>query len=425
MRKQRGYWDKKENRVKEIRNAVEKMDKPLTQITKKDFIKIRLGGLIVKYDNLFQLLKEGGYGIKKREMKVVPKGYWDKKENRVDAVIHLVKKLRKNPSKITKEDFFKNGLATVVSKTGSYKSALREAGYDVSPKVDWTKKESRANAIRNMVGGLNKPLKDITTNDFKAHKLYGLLSKYYNTSPHRALKEAGYTIRRYEMHTKPANYWDKRERRIKAVRKMVERTGKQPREITANDFIANDLWGMLQIGYNASPFAALKDAGLVEHEWEMKCSPNYWNKKENRINSVNWVVEKTGKKPSEIRSADFTKYRMYGLLKRFKTYKEALREAGYNIEITAKNKPRFPRGYWNEKENRVNAVKNMVKKLDKSCNKITIKDFEKNGLSSLLTKYIDENCKSFSRGEFFTFDEGYLLEYKGRVKRALKEAELI
>ena len=65
------------------------------------------------------------------------------------------------------------------------------------------------------------------------------------------------------------------------------------------------------------------------------------------------------------------------------------------------------------------------KKLGKKPGEIKKQDFLDNRLGGLLERYADEKCKSFSKGEIFTFDEGYLLKYKGRVTRGLKEAEIV
>jgi len=495
-----GYWNKKENRIKAIKEVMSKTGKPATHLTRKDFIHYGYATLLWKYKTMFQMVKEAGYNVNPWEMKTISPHFWDDKENRIHAVIWLVRKLKKPAYEVTMIDFVNNGLSNLVRTVGSHRKALREAGYNVEcydrknakpsgywnkkenivkavkemlektgkspsdiigkdfrdsgltgvlvkyngspgaaledagyrveplkrkyiPHGYWNKKENRVKVIRDMVEKLNKPMKNITYKDFKDFRLLGLLTSRYNKSPWKALKDAGYTIGRTQLHTKPGHYWDKKERGIKAVRKMVEKTGKDPMEITTKDFMEHNLGGMLYSKYNGSPFYALKEAGLVSNEWEMRYSPRCWHKKENRIKAVKWLVEKTGKNPSDITVSDFNSHGIYGLVKWTKSHKKALKEAGYNVEI--KTIKSLPHGYWGKKENRVNAVKEFVKKLDKKPGEITKQDFLDNSLTGLLDRYADEKCKSFSKGEIFTFDEGYLLEYKGRVTRALKEAEIL
>ncbi|MDI6917917.1 MAG: hypothetical protein QMC80_09010 [Thermoplasmatales archaeon] len=501
MKKPNRYWNNPKNRIKAVREVVSKSGKPVTHITRKDFIEQGYITVLSKYKSLFQMLKEVGYNVNPWEMKTIPSHFWDDKGNRINTVLWLVRKLRKPAHEITLNDFVNNGLSNLARKVGSHRKALREAGYNIEyhkkktkpsgywnkkenrikavkemvekigkppsditwndfirnglsgllakynqspsaaledtgygvhplkrkylPTGYWNKKENRVKPVRDMVEKLNKPMRNITYKDFKDFGLFGLLTSRYGSSPWRALKDAGYTIGRTQLHTKPHHYWDKKERRIKAVRKMVEKTGKDPMGITTKDFMRHNLGGMLFSKYNGSPFSALKEAGFVNNEWEMKKSPRCWDKKGNRIKAVKWVVEKTGKKPLEVTSTDFVKYGMHGLLKKFKSYKEVLKEAGYNVENMPEKQPHYPRGYWNKKENRVNAVKELVKKLGKKPEKITKQDFLNNALGGLLEKYADEKCKSFSKGEIFTFDEGYLLKYKGKVTRALKEVEIV
>ena len=67
-------------------------------------------------------------------------------------------------------------------------------------------------------------------------------------------------------------HWQKKENRVKAIKRMVDDRGKKPTEITHRDFLENGLRGLLPY-YSNSPFKALKDAGYPIEEWEMKRVP--------------------------------------------------------------------------------------------------------------------------------------------------------
>ena len=76
--------------------------------------------------------------------------------------------------------------------------------------------------------------------DFLENGLKGVLD-YYSGSPFRALKDAGYDIKEYEMDKVPQGYWKKKENRVKAIRGMVDDLGKKPTEITRGGILINGL----------------------------------------------------------------------------------------------------------------------------------------------------------------------------------------
>ncbi len=404
MTKPMGYWTKKENRVKAIRGFVEKLDKPIAEITQRDFTNGGLLGLLssMKYyfGSPFLALKEAGYDIKEWEMKQTPRGFWDKRENRVKAIKWLVEKLDKPIAEITQRDFTNGGLSGLIQKYYSHSPllALKGAGYDIKewemqyvPKTYWKKNENRINAVRRLVNVLDKPVTKLTVKDFERGGLGGLLNnkRYYSGSPFLALKSAGYDIKEWEMTITQRGFWNKRENRIEAIKWLVEKLDKPIAEIYQKDFINNGLSGVLQKYYSYSTILALKDAGYDIEEWErLRTLRGYWNKKENRIKVTRWLVEKLDKPVTEITQRDFHKNVIKGLLNYYSgsPYK-ALKDAGYDIkewEMTI-----TPRGYWDKKKNKIKAIKWLVEKLDKPITEITQRDFGKNGLGGLIQYYSD------------------------------------
>ena len=122
-------WRKKENRVTALKWVLEQTKKEPAQLSRKDFLSRNLGTL-VRTHGIYGLVTEAGYELKPWEMRVAPKGTWNKRKNRVEAIKRLVAKTRKKPSNITKEDFIDGGLRTLVVKYETDR-LLREAGYNI------------------------------------------------------------------------------------------------------------------------------------------------------------------------------------------------------------------------------------------------------------------------------------------------------
>ncbi len=98
-------------------------------------------------------------------------------------------------------------------------------------------------AIRFLVDEvLHRDPRDVTDNDFYRNRLSGLLTGYYRGSPYQALVEAGYEIEPWEMSETPHDFYKDSDNRIAATRWFVERLGKDPRDIIAQDFNRNALW---------------------------------------------------------------------------------------------------------------------------------------------------------------------------------------
>lgn len=275
-----------------------------------------------------------------------PRGYWDIKENRINAVKELKKKLKKPAKDIRKKDFIDNGLSSLLDKyNGSYKKALIEAGFKPSIS-NKSKKELRIKKVKEIINELNKPIFEIKKKDFMDKGINNLIK---NMTLKEILEEAGYE---YEPLRRVSGYWNIRENRIKETKKLVEKLGKLPKEIKKSDFNDNGLSTLLA-KYRGSVSKALRDAGFTE-------------------------------------------------LKNIK-----------------------PNGYWNIKENRIKATRELFLKLGKKPNEIQRRDFEENGLESLLNKYKPSICAEYERGFLLTWDKGYLLKYKTACERALAEAGII
>jgi hypothetical protein len=191
---------------------------------------------------------------------------WKNKEDRAMAVRALVKRLGKKPQYVTCRDFIEGHLSTLISKKGSsVYDLLREAGYKFSPldrkrvpRFYWQDEHNRTEAIHALVRKLGKSPGYITADDFRRAGLWALL-RYHGRNPANALRAAGYKIGIDDLKTKPHGYWKEREKRVAAIRTLVNKLGKPLSEITIDDFIGSGICGVLRY-YNTSVRRALNDA---------------------------------------------------------------------------------------------------------------------------------------------------------------------
>ncbi|MBS3068352.1 hypothetical protein J4450_06610 [Candidatus Micrarchaeota archaeon] len=294
-------WQDLRVRKEVIRKFVEMAGKP-EEISYHDFNKWGLGGLLVShYENSpYNAWVEAGYAYSIEEtlehaktqqfkddklypwhMKRAPSGFYENIEGRVAAVKWLV----------------------------------------------WKTKQEQP----------ERQIKDITQDDFRKNYLGGMTDYYYQGSPYLALTEAGYCyslveikqhaekmqfgtekVYPWEMERAPYIY-DEKENRIAAVRWLVWKLKKEPREITFDDFNNNGLGGLLGEHYKGSPYLALVEADyaysldeIKEHArtgfktdkiypWEMtRVSFDLWPNKEFRIAATKWLVWKLKKEASLI-----------------------------------------------------------------------------------------------------------------------------
>jgi len=194
---------------------------------------------------------------------------------------------------------------------------------------------------------------------------------------------------------KSKGYWNSLENRIIAVKDLIVKLNKDPKEITYKDFLRNNLSGLLDY-YDNSPYSVLKGAGLADFEpWEMVGGvPNgYFQDEAERIRAIKWLVAKIKKKPEEVTCINFNENNLSGLLSNhynnspYLALKEAeltKREDGTEIERWEMN---VSKSYWKKKENRIKAIKWFIAKIKRKPQKIKAKDFIKYKLRRLLQYY--------------------------------------
>ncbi|MBS3068360.1 hypothetical protein J4450_06650 [Candidatus Micrarchaeota archaeon] len=116
----------------------------------------------------------------------------------------------------------------------------------------------------------------------------------------------------------PFDLWPNKDIRIAAIKWLIWKLKKEPKEIIADDFNNNRLSGLLR-PYKGSPYLALVEVGyaysideIKEHArtwfktdklypWEMQRVGNeFWYDKEMRIAATKWLMWKLNKEPKDI-----------------------------------------------------------------------------------------------------------------------------
>jgi hypothetical protein len=219
----------------------------------------------------------------------------------------------------------------------------------------------------------------------------------------------------WEMSVTPNGFYKSKENRVAAVKWLVAKLEKDPRDLTQEDFNSNRLCGLMDY-YNGSPYAALTEAGYQINTWEMIKTPmGFYESKENRAAATRWLVQKLQKDPRYFVLEDFNSNRLGGLLATYHKCSPhaALTEAGYQINpwemlVT-------PHGFYDSKENRAAATRWLAQKLQKAPRDITKGDFESDCLGGLLANYY-RNCSyaALLEAELVTpADEAYMRRFNG------------
>ncbi len=254
----------------------------------------------------------------------------------------------------------------------------------------WTEKENRIAAVKLLAEKYGNKL---TSKDFNKNGVGALLQQAGGIRT--ALQEAGLINKEQPWlnHLNvPSHYWDSKENRIEAVNWLVEKIGK---EVKLKDFEDNGLARLINYYYNGSPTAALEEVGYkIEKPWLTRNVPvGYWNKRENRIFAIQDLVKELGKINVSFR--DFVKNGLSGMISNYYNCSPtaALKDAGFDIEFVGSENFRAPKNYWSEKENRIKATKQLVEKL--GGRRPTTCEFQKNGLSKLLTYCNDSPIEAF------------------------------
>ncbi|MCP4648296.1 MAG: hypothetical protein GY852_11305 [bacterium] len=338
-------------------------------------------GYAYSIEEMLEHAKAGNFQSKRIypwEMACSPEGFFNSKENRVAATKWLLWKIGKPPESITRDPFYTNSL---VGLMGHYNSspylAFVEAGYAYSieemlghaktgnfqldklypwkmspaPQGFHQSKENRVAATKWLLWKTGKPPESITVEDFQSNNLYGLLLNKKGDR-YALLVEAGYAhsleemrehaktgvfktgkIYPWQMDISPQRFYQSEHNRIAATKWLIWKTRKHPREIIQEDFVRNDLHGLLGHHSN-SPYSVLLEAGyaysvpeLLQHAkagtfhsskiypWELSMTPReFYGPRENRVAAMRWMAWKLQKDPKNITNNDFEQNDLRGIM---------------------------------------------------------------------------------------------------------------
>ena len=206
-----------------------------------------------------EMLGEGRAGGLYNNEYIIHKSDWQSKEVRVTVIKKLLEFLGVSPERLDK---LREELDQLILQSA------REEPTDTK-RMQEILVEIRSNLER---------IRKLSFNDFRYYGASGLL-KHYKNSPHLALVEAVYAysldeikeqngqfgtdkIYPWEMNKVGNEFWYDKEIRIAACKWLIWKLGKQPKEITQDDFKNNGLGGLLNY-YKGSPYLALVEVGLV------------------------------------------------------------------------------------------------------------------------------------------------------------------
>ena len=232
--------------------------------------------------------------------------------------------------------------------------------------------------------------RNLTLEHFFSNRLKGLIGNYHNSSPFSAISKVYPEINAWEMIVTPFHYFNEESNRIVATKWLVEqKLKKDPRDITAADFTKNRLWELLA-QHNNSPYAAISEAYPKIKQWEMPVTPyNYFDEKANRVAAIKWLAEERLKKdPRDVTADDFANSRLSGLLVVHYTSSPYAAIHETYPEINTWEMKVKPNNYFDDKSNRVAAVKWLAEqKLKKDPRDLTPEDFRDNRLGGLYDKF--------------------------------------
>jgi hypothetical protein len=216
-----------------------------------------------------------------RSLKLTHAKWKDDEQAQVIAIRYMVNRiLTKDPRNITNENFADNRLQVLINYyNGSLFEAVSKAFPElnikawemaVTPRYFYKKRKNREDAVRWLVAKLGKDPRDMIREDFLDNKQGGLITHYFKSSPYRAVSETypELGIRPWEMAATPQGVYGKKKNRGDAVRWLVAKLKKNPRDVTKEDFYENRLGGLLTSYFNGSPFEAMFEVGLVDKEDE-------------------------------------------------------------------------------------------------------------------------------------------------------------
>lgn len=253
---------------------------------------------------------------------------------------------------------------------------------------------------------------------FIRHKLQNVY-RFFNYSANRVLRNAYPALIPPWLHSRSsARYWEEPQKRIEAIRWLVEQRLKLPVEtlykcpLSKDQFARHGLSYMFNQYYN-SVSRALSEAYPHLEPWEIGKVPfEYWNE-ENTIRALRWMVERKGwqvdELPAKVRSREFNRktFSEFGLATLFekKFAKNIYRaiSSAYPGRFEPWELGKVPSEYWTSPQNIYNASKWIAEQEGIEEHEIIPAIRRKRLTATVLSKYsIGAALKKICRGSIET-----------------------
>ncbi|MBQ3420479.1 MAG: DUF4046 domain-containing protein [Romboutsia sp.] len=292
-----GFWqqaDAKENAAKCTRYLIEEIlkyneDDIKKNLTSKLLRDNKLSGMLLKCfkNSPYQALNNAYPNkFKEWELKIVPMGYWNNKENAIKATKWLVEeKLKLSDEEIKKQFsqklFIENGLGGMLAICFNYSpyeainkvypNKFKEWEFNYVPMGYWENKENGIKATKWLIEEKLKLSDDevrkkISAKLFIENGLSGMLQYCFKNSAYKAINSVyPNKFKEWELENVPRCYWQNKENTVKAVKWLIEEKLKLSddevrKKLSAKLFENNGLGGMLQRSFDGSPYKAINNA---------------------------------------------------------------------------------------------------------------------------------------------------------------------
>jgi hypothetical protein len=430
-----GYWDVRSNRVDWMRKVVEAAGGP-RKVRMRDFLKARLGGLVHEH-GVYDMLREAGYDDEPWSLAMsMPRFYWRDQENRKRALGWLLERIGKRPEELSEKDMMKNDLSSLLNfyerNTGSLESAKtrrRRSGLSSLKRglcfdgfIDeddmvrfgrkgpnyWARRGNRLHWIRKITEKAGGP-RMVSVRDFQNAGCGTFLR--HCPSLYQALLEAGFRLERWEMRGGCGRgFWSERGNRRRALRWLMERTGKAPLDLRKDDFISNQLgklWavyldkrGRLRLepgqsgGYRVPLVrrilfhdGLIRKKDLMKHvERAVKHRSRSWGDPDVRIRAIRQIIGRMDGS-TKIGFRDLVRYGIGGMVSTYYgSVLSAFKAAGCKLQPWVLVK-RLPNGYWTDPKNRRAAIEWAISRSKGPVEMFGLKDLEDVGLARLIYFY--------------------------------------
>jgi hypothetical protein len=265
--------------------------------------------------------------------------------------------------------------------------------------------------IENILNWTDDDIKEkLRKSTFRNNSLGGLICIKYNDSAFAAIT-AAYPEKNFhpwDFVNAPNDYWQRekgRENAIAATKWLIEDKLKWTEHdiienLNQEVFVKNNLLGMLKKAFNCSMFEAIDATYSGKFKkWQIgdHVKNDYWNKDEGII-AVKWLIEDKLKWNDKDIKENYSRqiYRdnnLYGMIQRcFNSSPFEAINSTYPNRFKEWELPHVPRGFWNSKENCINAATWLIEEklemdITTAKQKLSYKHFNANNILSLYDKH--------------------------------------